>query len=416
MVTASGIRTDNFQEDLDDLLSDEAINNPFSYYSKLRQQHPVYWNKRWKGWIVTGYDAVVAGYRDSERLSSDRFSGPFGSELRSESDYEKLFGFLSKFFVWKDPPYHTHMRTLVSKAFTPKSVESLRERIRELVRELADPLRNQSGVDFFSQFAFTLPVIVIAEFLGLPTEARGSVREWSDQLGAVIFRGGDPDRFIHGEKAMINLVEFLRPILRERRARPRDDLLTRMVQAEERGDFLSEDEVIANAVLMVFAGHETTMNLLANGIVAFDRFPDQWQMLRNDIGMSRQATEEILRYDGPIRSLGRWAKLSFDFFGQNLKEGGRVLLVHHAGNHDPAAFRDPDVFDITRSPNRHAAFGQGIHTCLGAPLARLEVQEALNYLAPEFARIEVLDRDRLTYNPTMVSRSLTGLHVRFHEK
>ena len=404
--------------DLDDLLSDEALNHPFSYYAKLRNIHPVYWNRRWNGWVVTGYDAVVAGYRDAAHLSSERFEGPFGTELsKAGTGYKQLLSYLSKFFVWKDPPYHTHIRTLVNKAFSPKGVEALRPRVREIIRNHIAPLRGKDDVDFLGQFAFNLPVIVIAEFLGVPPEARHQVREWSEDLAAVIFVQGEAsERMARGQKAMANLVDFLRPIVRARRTDPRDDLLTGMIQAEERGDFLSEDEVIANAVLMVFAGHETTMNLLANGVVAFDRFPDQWQRLRQDISMARTATEEILRYDGPIRAIGRWAKEPLELAGQPIAQGDRVLLVQHAGNHDPAAFTDPDNLDIGRWPNRHAAFGQGIHHCLGAPLARLEVQEALTYLATEFESIEVLNRRELRYNPTIVSRSLKRLHVRFHER
>jgi cytochrome P450 len=403
--------------DLDDLLSEEAINRPFAYYQKLRDVHPVYWNARWNGWIVTGYDAVVAGYRDSKRLSSDRFSGPFGAEMRrSASNFEQLIGFLSRFFVWKDPPYHTHMRMFVNKAFTPKSVETIRPRIQELVRELVGPLRGRDEVDFLAEFAFPLPVVVIAEFLGIPTEARFEVREWSDDLAGVVFTSGNHgNRMENGEKAMRNLVDFLRPIVRDRRSRPRDDLLTRLATAEQDGEMLSEDDVIANAVLMVFAGHETTMNLLANGMVAFDRAPDQWQRLRGDAALVRPAAEEMLRYDGPIKALGRWAKEPFEFFGKEIKHGDRLLLSQHAGNRDPAGFDDPDNFDIGRSPNRHAAFGQGIHTCLGAPLARMEAQEAIAYLASQFSTVEVLDKE-LRYNPTIVSRSLKKLRVKFHEQ
>lgn len=402
-------------DDLDDLLSDEAINNPFEYYDKLRNIHPVYWNARWNGWIVTGYEAMIAGYRDSERLSSDRFSGPFAAEIRAEeSTYEQLFRFLSRLWVWKDPPFHTHMRTLVNKAFTPRSVEVLRGRVQDLVRELVEPLRGRNDVDFLGTFAFNLPVIVIAEFLGVPAEARNKVREWSEDLAGVIFVNGGEDRFARGEQSMRLLADLLRDIIKERRANPREDLISAMVQAEERGEYLSEDEVIATAALMVFAGHETTMNLLASSIIAFDKFPDQWDRLRKDPSLARSATEELLRYDGPIRALGRWAKVPFDYCGQKVSAGDRVLLMQHAGNNDPSAFKDPRILDIGRTPNRHAAFGQGIHACLGAPLARLEVTEALTYLAQEFKSIEVLNRE-LKYNATIVSRSVKNLSVRFHE-
>ena len=174
-------------------------------------------------------------------------------------------------------------------------------------------------------------------------------------------------------------------------------------------------DVIANAVLMIFAGHETTLNLLANAVVAFDRFPDQWDRLRANPELTKPATEEVLRFDGPIKALGRWAKEPFEFFGRQIAQGDRMLLVQHAGNRDPAAFPDPwDRLDIGRTPNRHAAFGQGIHTCLGAPLAKLEIQQAFGSLSKTFKRIEVRD-EALEYHPTIVSRSLKRLHVRFQE-
>ena len=400
---------------LNDLLNDEAINHPASYYAKLRAISPVYWNPRWNGWIVTGYSEVIQGYRDWKRLSSDRFSGPFGSDVRAAEDGEsQLFTFLEKFFVWKDPPYHTRLRTLVGAAFLPRRVDALRPRIRELVRELTEPLVGRDDVDFIDEFSFHLPVIVIAEYLGIPKEARNEVRQWSEDLSAVIFvRGGDSDRVSKGEAAMKNLVDFLRPIISARRTSPENDLISAMIAAEQGGVRLTEDEIVAAAVLMVFGGHETTMNLLANGVVAFDGFPAEWQKLRAQPELVGSAVEEILRYDGPIRGQARWAKESFTLGTQNIAENDRVFLIQAAANHDPSAFDSPETMDIARSPNRHAAFGQGIHTCIGAPLARMEAQETFSYFAERFARIEVLDTD-LRYNSTMVSRSLRGLRVRFH--
>ncbi|MFT3874133.1 MAG: cytochrome P450 [Nocardioides sp.] len=405
--------------ELDDLLSEEAIDRPASYYRKLRDVHPVYWNSRWNGWVVTGYPEVVAGYRDHKRLSSDRFAGPFGEELRRSAEgagSDQLLGFLSKFFVWKDQPYHTRIRELVNRAFTPRSVEALRPRVQELVRHLSESFPDPDNVDFFTQFSFQVPVIVIAEYLGVPPEARDEVRAWSEDLGAVIFvRGDDAQRMEKGEAAMNNLVEFLRPIVHERRKNPQDDLLSGMVQAEARGDFLSEDEVLANAILMMFAGHETTMNLMANGMVAFHQFPDQWQRLYENPDLARTAVEETLRFDGPIRAMARWAAEPLELGGQQIQERDRVLLVQHAANRDPRGFEDPDIFDISRWPNKHAAFGQGIHTCLGAPLARLETQEAFRHLVERYSGFEILDEE-LRYNATMISRSLTGLHLRFHTR
>ena len=401
---------------LDDLLSEEAVNHPAAYYARLRAEDPVYWNPRWNGWVLTSYADVAAGFRDHQRLSSDRFAGPFGQQMSAvSSDYQALFGFLSKFFVWKDQPYHTRVRALVNRAFTPRSVEVLRPRVRALVAELIGSLRGAGETDFLAGFAFTLPVIVIGEYLGVPEQGRQDLRRWAEDLGAVIFvSGNDEDRLRKGEQAMGRLADFLRPVIAARRAEPREDLLSGMVAAHARGDFLSEDEVLANAILMVFAGHETTMNLLANGMVAFARFPDQWARLRADPSLAATATEEILRYDGPIRAMARWAREPLRIRDREIAAGDRVLLAQYAANHDPAQFAAPDAVDITRWPNRHTTFGQGIHTCLGAPLARLEAQEAFTALAAAFPRFEVAEQT-LRYVPNIVSRSLCRLHLTFRE-
>jgi len=401
--------------ELDNLLSDEATNRPAAYYKKLRDLDPVYWNERWNGWVVTSYDAVIAGYRDSARLSSDRFAGPFGVELQSSiSKYQQLMNFMSRFFVWKDAPFHTQMRLIVNSAFTPKSVEVFRPRVQQLVREITDTLEGRDSVDFMTEFAFTLPVTVITEFLGVPSEASHDVRRWSEDLAAIIFSAGDVEnRLQKGEESMKKIVDFMRPIVRDRMKNPREDLISRMVHAEENGIRLSEDDVIANAVLMVFAGHDTTMNLLAGGMIAFADYPDQWQRLRGDLSLIKSATEELLRYDGPVRSLGRWAKEPFEFFGKNIKENDRLLLVQYAANRDPDTYENPDKLDIGRVPNRHIGFGQGVHTCLGAPLARLEVQEALSCLSQRFSKVEVLTEE-LKYDSTVVARSLQGLNLRLH--
>jgi cytochrome P450 len=408
-------------EDLDDLLCDAAINRPYDFYGRLRETDPVHFNERWNGWVVTSYEHVAAGYRDHERLSSDRFEGPFAEEWKpggdSVSQHASLLAFLSQFFVWKDPPYHTRVRGLVSRAFTARNVDRRRVRIADLVRELADPLRGRPDVDFLSEFAFHLPVIVIAEYLGVPPEARDEIKRWSDDLGGVIFvRGQDEQRLARAERAVTELVSFLTPILASRRAEPRDDLITGMLQAvDDNGDRLTAEEIIGNVILMVFAGHETTMNLLANSIVTFDENADEWERLHREPELARSAAEEMLRYDGPIRAMARWAREPLELGGRQIDTRDRVLLVQAAANRDPAVFHEPNRVDIARRPNRQLTFGQGIHTCLGGPLARLETQEALKYLVSKFARIEVLD-DELRYHPTIVSRSLEQLTVRFHER
>jgi cytochrome P450 len=401
--------------DLDNLLSDDAVNNSALFYRTLREQDPVHFNARWNGWVVTRYQDVDAGYKDHARLSSNRFEGPWADHAHSPQ--EKLFALFNSFFVWKDPPEHTRMRSLVNKAFTPKSVEILRPRIQAILEDLTRDLPTNEPVDFLNGFAFQLPVLVISEYLGVPSSEREDVKVWSEALGSVIFvRGDDTERRAKGESAVEGLDGLLRPIVRARRETPADDLISGMVHATDAdGGGLSEDEIIANACLMLFAGHDTTQNLLSNMIVAFHENPDQWRKLQDDPELVRAATEEGLRFDGPITALGRWAREPLEIGNRTIAEGDRVLLVQWAANRDPEVYPDPDRFDIERNPTRHLAFGHGAHVCLGAPLARLEVQEALSHLTTRFDRIEVLN-DRLERSPTIVSRSLKDLTVSFHPK
>jgi cytochrome P450 len=403
--------------DFDDLLSDDAVNRPWKFLAELREHEPVYFNRRWNGWIVTRYGDVIAGFRDHERLSSARFEGPFAEEWQAALDINDLLNFLSKWLVWQDPPEHKRVRSLLSKAFTARSIENLRGRIDTLVEGLVEPLRGRDDVRFIEEFAFHLPVIVIGDYLGIPSGSHHLIKQWSDDLGAVIFvRGNDEARLHRAEQAVQELAEFLRPIVAERRRDPQDDLISAMVHAEEAGGFLSEDDVIANVILMVFAGHETTMNLLANGVVAFDRNPAEWARFQTDPpGLARTTVEEILRYDGPIHAMARWARVDLEIGGQAIAAGERILLHQTAANHDPEAFENPDELDIGRWPNPHLGLGQGIHTCLGGPLARVEAQEAFKCLASVFDRVEIVDQD-LAYNPTIVSRSLRDLRVRFVER
>ena len=408
-MTAPSARTD-----LDDLLGDEAVNHPARFYGRLRASDPVHFNPRWNGWVLTSYADVIAGFHDHARLSSDRFAGPWGRDARAGGDgMAGVFDVISRFFVWQDPPEHTRVRSYVAKAFTPRSVELLRPRVRTILESLMQELPRDEPIDFVRDFAFHVPVIVISEYLGVPSEARAEVKTWSEALGSVIFvKGDDSDRVARADRAVAGLVNLLRPIVRARKVTPQDDLISGMVHARdpELGEALSEDEIISNAILMLFAGHETTMNLLANGVVAFHEQPAQWRLLQERPDLARSATEEALRYDGPIRAMARWAREPLEIGGKQIATGDRVLLVQWAANRDPMAFPDPDRFDIARTSNRHVAFGHGIHTCLGAALARMETQEAFGHLATHLDGVEVVTQD-LRYTPTIVSRSLDELRV-----
>ncbi|WP_198664490.1 cytochrome P450 [Jiangella endophytica] len=400
--------------DLDDLYGDLATNHPEVFYARVREAGRVYRNRRWGGWIVTGYDEVAAGYRDHTRLSSNRMAGPWGEKAgrqRGEGELSPVFRIMGAFFGWMDPPDHTRFRTLLQSAFTPGSIEQMRPRVAELVAEYAEAIPDSEPFDFIDRFAFHLPVTVIAEYLGARAEDRHLIGEWSEDLGHTIFAakdGLDPaERARLGDRAIESFRAYFEEIIAERRRSPRDDLISRLVTA---GTPLTQDEIVAQSIVMIFAGHETTTNLLANGMVAFGRSPDQWRLLRADPGLARTATEELLRYDGPIGAQGRWATTSFEWDGQLIRENDRVMLVQWAANRDPRGFDQPDRFDITRKRNRHLGFGHGIHTCLGSPLARVEVQEALKHLAGRFAEVRIAT-DPLRYKSTLTSRSLARLDV-----
>ncbi len=396
----------------DDLLAPEVLRDPYAYFARLRQLDPVHWNDRWGGWLVTRYDHVVRAFRDPARLSSDRMAH-FQQEL-SPHDQERLhvlIRYFSRWLVFTDPPYHTRVRMLVNKAFTPTSVERLRPRVRAIVSELQDRVEHRGHMEFIRDFAFHLPVIVISEYLGVPPQDREAVKEWSDETSRIFFiRADDPQRRERSQAGLVRLLEYFEPLIHERRRHPREDLISALVQAEERGDLLSHDELLATCTVLLFAGHETTTNLLANGLLALLRHRDQWELLARDPSLASSATEELLRYDGPVKATFRWARVDVELGGKTLRAGDRMLLVLASANRDPERFPHPDRLDITRNPNPHVAFGHGIHVCLGAPMARLEGQEAFAALAQRFPGMR-LATDQLEYHPTIVSRALAELPV-----
>jgi cytochrome P450 len=332
---------------------------------------------------------------------------------QEQEHFALLIKYFSKWLVFTDPPYHTRVRLLINKAFTPTSVEKLRPRARQVVHELLDHILLKSDMEFIHDFAFHLPVIVISEYLGVPVEDREQVKEWSDETSRMFFiRADESDRRERSQQGLEKLLAYFEPLIEERRQHPRDDLISALVQAEERGDLLSHEELLATCTVLLFAGHETTTNLLANGLLAFMRQRDQWELLRQHPSLVRSAAEELLRYDGPVKATFRWARKDTELGGKTIRAGDRMLLILAAANRDPAKYADPDRLDIRRSPNPHVAFGQGIHVCLGAPLARLEAQEAFLALPQRFPDLRLnIDTAHLEYHPTVVARALKALPV-----
>jgi cytochrome P450 len=315
----------------------------------------------------------------------------------------------------RDPPNHTRLRGLVSKAFTPRVVDVLRPHIQQIVDGLLDRVAGAHAMDLIEDFAYPLPVIVICELLGVPVEDRDRFKGW----GLDIARGLDaillpPDSEVIQRSAASRraLTDYFRALIAERRASPRADLLSGLIAAEEVGDRLSEGELLATCILLLVAGHETTVNLVGNGTLALLRHPDQLRRLRENPGLIGSAVEELLRYDGPVQRTARVPSEAVTIGGHTLAEGDLVLPFMGAADRDPAQFTDPDGLDIARTDNRHIAFGWGIHFCLGAPLARVEGQIAINTLVRRLPKL-ALATDRPEYRQSLTLRGLAALPVGF---
>ena len=399
-----------------DLSGPEAVSDPYQMYDQLRSQDPVHWSESDNYWFITRYNDLTALIRD-ERMSSDRFRA-VAANLPEEAKerLSALIGAVSSWMLMSDPPSHTRMRGLVNKAFTPRMIEMIRSRIQTLVDGMLDSVLKNGRLDVIADLADPLPAIVIADLLGVPTEDHSQFKKWSDDIAAGITGTGSvgtqSERFLIAQKSFIELSDYFRGIVEELRGHPEDNLLSALVEAEEAGDKLTEEELFANCVLLMFAGNETTTNLIGNGTLALLRNPVQMQMLQNDGELIGSAIEELLRFDSPVQKLGRLATADIEIGGKVIKSGELVWLCYGAANRDPEQFSKPDQLDITRSDNRHVAFAQGIHYCLGASLARLEGQIAIGTLLKRIPEIK-LTSDDLEWNPSTVLRGLKALPVAF---
>ena len=391
-------------------LASRLREDPYPHYRRLRERDPVHRSRLAQGWVLTRYDDVAAVLRDP-RFSVDRsLAFPGSDPTAPDGGFGPFFGSLSRTILFKDPPDHTRLRTLVSTAFTPRAVELLRPRIQEIVDELLDAAKQRGSMDVIPDLAVPLPVIVIAELLGIPPEDRERFKGWSH----VVAEGLEPvlDRnVIRRANAVTQELEgYFADIIRERRAHPREDIISRLVAAEEAGDRLDEAEMLAFCQLLLVAGNETTTNLIGNGLLALLRHPDQLQRLRDDPALVESAVEELLRFDSPVQMTGRIALQDLELGGRPIGKNTFVLPLIGAANRDPLQFADPDRLDIGRRDNRHLSFGQGIHYCLGAPLARAEAQIAFGRLIERSARIELASPPR--WRHTITLRGLASLPVR----
>ena len=397
----------------EDLLGPEAIADPYTYYGQLREEDPIHWNPLYQTWVLTRYDDVVWALRHPEVFSSEIFlrdpHPPLPPILETDQAlYEFNKHYLSHWFLRRDAPDHLRMRRVVHSHFNPKYIAGrFRPLVQEVIQALLAEVEDHGRMEVLQDFAAPLPVLVIAQWLGLPQQDREFIRQLSRHLLALDQENPDRNQAVH--KAITTLVAYITPLVEERLTSPRDDLLSVLAAGEQAGS-LSRDEVLGNTLLLLVAGHQTTINLIGNGILALLRHPDHWAQLQRDATCIPRATEEVLRYDAPVKRAPRIAATDVELHGKTIRQGERVLLVLSAANRDPRQFADPDTFDITRDPNPHVAFGGGIHHCLGANLARVEGQEALRAITQRFAPFRVAT-DRLEYQTLLSLRGLKALEV-----
>ncbi len=390
----------------------EFRKDPYPTYHRFLAEDPVH-ESPLGGLILSRHADAVSLLRDPRASSDFRKSNGFREQVTAQGlDYDALLE-ENRSFLFLDPPDHTRLRGLVNKAFTPRVVEGLRPRIEAIVSSLIDAGLERGEMDVMEDFAYPLPVTIICDMLGVPVEDNVRFREWTKEAA----RSLDPDFALPPEeverrqRTFDALHAYFEDLIAQRRAAPKDDLLSSLIAAEDEGSKLNKDELISTCILLLIAGHETTVNLIGNGTLQLLRHPDQLQLLRDDPSLLKTAVEELLRFDPPVQLTGRVALEDIPFGDKVLKQGQQATILIGAVNRDPAQFADPERLDIGREDNRHLAFGMGIHFCLGAPLARVEGQIALGELVRRAPTLE-LTTDEPPYKENLVLRGLAALPVR----
>ena len=399
---------------LDYTPSDPAVlADPFPLYQRMRDEEPAHWSPRLKAWVLTRYDDVKRVCLDTDRMSSDRLR-PFFSTLPSAESARmaELIRILTLWMVFRDPPEHTRLRRLASRVFHVRSIHALRPNVEALTAWLLERIGDKPEFDFIAEFAMPLPALVIMDMLGVPREELPRLKRLSDEMALFIGSArATPDKYRRAEAATHEMADLFRSLIAARRAKPERDLLSELVHLEEEGDRLSEDELVAMCVLLLFAGHETTTHHITNGLAALLRFPGELEKLRKNPALAPAAVEELLRYDGPIGAQVRIVQEPQTFHGREFKTGERVFLMMNAANRDERAYPDPDCVDLDRSGPAHLTFGFGPHICLGFPLARLEGQIAIPAALARWRHIEAVPGP-IEWMDSMVLRGMNAFPIR----
>jgi cytochrome P450 len=366
--------------------------DPYPFYAELRSKDPVHRMRLQDAWALTDHADIDMVLRDNRR---------FGNAGRD-------FGYIPQVSMLDlDPPEHTKLRSLVAHGFAPRSVAALEPRIRETVAGLLAAVGGRRRFDLIADIAFPLPVIVIAELLGVPPADRERFNEWSNIVSLIVDPLLDEHQIRRVRRAVDEVFEYFEAVARERRRDPRDDLVSALVTAEVDGERLERDDLLVNLLLVLVAGNETTRNLIGNGVLALLRNPDQLKKLSDDPLLLSGAIDELLRFDSPVQLDSRIARESIELRGRQIKPGQRVLCLLGAANRDPQAFPDPDRLDVSRAAANHLAFGRGVHYCLGAPLARLEGRLVFEALLPRLDTMRLAEEPR--YRDQVTLRGLESL-------
>ena len=368
-----------------------TLADPYAIFSRMRDEDPCHWSPRLRSWVLTRYDDVRAVLLDKDRLSSDRLRPYFASLPGPEAErIASIVRYLSQWMVFQDPPDHTRLRRLIGRVFHARSMQAMRPQVQEIAQWLLQHLEGRERIDLIADYAGPLPCLVIMALLGVPREDLAEVKRMSDEMA--LFIGSSrtsPEKYDTAEAATREMAAFFQRLADARRARPEADLLSELVHLQdESGDRLADDELIGTCIMLLFAGHETTTNHIANGLHALMRFPGEAARLRAEPGLAAAAVEELLRYDGPSGAQVRVVSQAHELHGKRLEAGQRVFIMLNAANRDPRAYPDPDRLDLDRDGLPHLTFGFGIHICLGFPLARTEGQVAIPALLARYRRLE----------------------------
>jgi hypothetical protein len=394
------------------------LKDPYPYYKELRENEPVFWSEEGGYWLITKYtdaDLILRDLRFGKRNSFLGTSGGIAKQaLKCMVSTVFPDAAASNSMLNQNPPDHTRLRGLVNKAFTPKMVEQMRSHIQQITDDLLDKVQSQGYMDVAADFAFPLPVTVIAEMLGIPATDREKFKHWSNAMVSLLEPGASMMLLPSALSARSALIAYLRPLIEKRRKEPKEDLISSLVQAEEEGSKLSEAELLANIVLLLIAGHETTVNLISNSVFGLLTNPSQMQLLKSQPELMRNAVEEFLRWSSPVQIVRRFALEDITIGGKTIKKGESVIISVGAANRDPEVFANPDKLDMTRSDIKHLAFGIGIHHCLGFALAITEGEIAVGTLLRRMPNIQLaMNPGEVEYKRPIALRGPKRLPVSF---